>query len=90
VAQIATVGLVGGFREVGAIGTPEEPAGFRPIPEVETTKHTKHTKTTGCKQTYAAQIAPWLFAPIEPQFSCASCVLWFLLRRVELRCRRVP
>ena len=27
--QIATVGLVGGFWEDGAIGTPEEPAGFR-------------------------------------------------------------
>ena len=27
--QIATVGLVGGFREDGAIGDPEEPAGFR-------------------------------------------------------------
>jgi hypothetical protein len=29
VPQIATVGLVGGFREDGAIGDPEEPAGFR-------------------------------------------------------------
>ena len=27
--QIATVGLVGGFWEDGAIGTPEEPAVFR-------------------------------------------------------------
>jgi hypothetical protein len=26
--QFATVGLVGGFREDGAIGAPEEPAGF--------------------------------------------------------------
>ena len=27
--QIAAVGLVGGFREDGAIGAPEEPAGFQ-------------------------------------------------------------
>src|ERR1039458_8771818 len=27
--QIATVGLVGGFRDDGGIGAPEEPAGFR-------------------------------------------------------------
>ena len=27
--RIATVGLVGGFWEDGAIGDPEEPAGFR-------------------------------------------------------------
>src|ERR1019366_3294631 len=29
VPQIATVGRLGGFREDGAIGTQEEPAGFR-------------------------------------------------------------
>jgi hypothetical protein len=29
VPQIATVGLVGGFRDTGAIGTQEEPAAFR-------------------------------------------------------------
>ena len=27
--QIATVGLVGGFREDGAIGAPDEPAGLQ-------------------------------------------------------------